>query len=181
MQFAQTARSAAQAESIKIATVEHPMRILGLDMGSKRIGLAISDEEGVFAFPSGKLDRVGRKQDLATLAQLIADRGIGRAVIGVPLHMSGRPSKGAEAARSFARDLAETAGIAVDTLDERLTTVEAQRALTAVGRKAKKQKDVIDSVAASIILNTYLELRRNDSVSVPGPEARGQDVEGGES
>jgi putative Holliday junction resolvase len=132
-------------------------------MGSKRIGLAISDEDGIFAFPSGKLDRVGRKQDLAALVQLINEREIGRAVIGVPLHMNGRPGKGAEAARSFARDLAETSGITVDTLDERLTTVEAERALSAVGRSAKKQKDVIDSVAASIILNTYLELKRNQS------------------
>jgi putative Holliday junction resolvase len=139
------------------------MKTLGLDMGTKRIGLAISDEDGIFAFPSGKLDRVGRKQDLAALVQLINEREIGRAVIGVPLHMNGRPGKGAEAARSFARDLAETSGITVDTLDERLTTVEAERALSAVGRSAKKQKDVIDSVAASIILNTYLELKRNQS------------------
>ncbi|MCH7600373.1 MAG: Holliday junction resolvase RuvX [Myxococcales bacterium] len=139
------------------------MRTLGLDIGSKRIGLAISDEDGIFAFPSGKLERVGRKQDLEALVRLIAERGIDRAVIGVPLHMNGRPGKGAEAARSFARDLAETAGIAVDTIDERLTTIEAKRALSAVGRRAKQQKDVIDSVAAAIILNTYLELRRNDS------------------
>jgi putative Holliday junction resolvase len=141
------------------------MRTLGLDMGSKRIGLAISDAEGVFAFPSGKLDRIGRKQDLAALAQLIAERGIVRAVVGVPLHMNGRPGKGAEAARSFAQDLSKVAGIPVDMIDERLTTVEAQRALTAVGRRVKDQKDAIDSAAASIILNTYLELQRDTSPS----------------
>lgn len=157
------------------------MKTLGLDMGSKRIGLAISDEEGVFAFPSGKLERLGRKQDLEALVQLIAERGITRAVIGVPLHMNGRPGKGAEAARSFARDLAETSGITVDTLDERLTTVEAQRALTAVGRSAKKQKSVIDSVAAAIILSTYLELQRSDSATESANGERTHDVEGEDS
>ena len=145
------------------------MKTLGLDMGSKRIGLAISDAEGVFAFPSGKLDRVGRKQDLAALAQLIAERGIVRAVVGVPLHMNGRPGKGAEAAKSFAEDLSKAAGIPVDTIDERLTTVEAERALTAVGRRVKDQKDTIDSAAASIILNTYLELQSSTSPSNATP------------
>lgn len=157
------------------------MKTLGLDMGSKRIGLAISDEDGVFAFPSGKLDRVGREQDLATLVHLIAERGISRAVIGVPLHMNGRPGKGAEAARSFARDLAETSGIAVDTLDERLTTVEAERALNSVGRRGKRQKDVIDSVAAAIILNTYLELQRNRKASDAETDVSAKDREGHDS
>ena len=163
--------------SNEIATVESPMRTLGLDLGSKRIGLAISDEDGIFAFPSGKLDRVGRQQDLAALVRLIAEQGISRAVIGVPLHMNGRPGKGAEAARSFARDLAESSGIAVDTLDERLTTVEAQRALRSVGRSARKQKDVIDSVAAAIILSTYLELRKHDSGSDPESDERALELE----
>jgi putative Holliday junction resolvase len=77
------------------------------------------------------------------------------------LHMNGRPGKGADAARSFGQDLAAVTGLEVDTLDERLTTVEAQRALSAGGRRAKQQKEVVDSVAASIILSTYLELQSN--------------------
>ncbi len=137
------------------------MRTLGLDMGSKRIGLAISDDQGKFAFPSGKLERVGRKRDLEALARLIIEREVGRVVIGIPLHMSGRPSKGAEAAKSFAQDLAAVTGLPVDTIDERLTSVEAERILSAGGRRAKKQREVVDSVAASIILSTYLELQNN--------------------
>ncbi len=143
------------------ATVPAPMKILGLDMGSKRIGLAISDEDETFAFPTGKLERKGRKQDLEALRHLIEERNVGCVVVGVPLHMSGRKSKGAEAARTFARDLAAHTGLPVDTLDERLTTVEAERTLSATGRRAKDRKDVVDSVAASIILGTYLDLRRN--------------------
>ena len=143
------------------ATVARPMKTLALDMGSKRIGLAISDDEGTFAFPSGKLDRKGRKVDLEALVSLIQEREVSRIVIGIPLHMNGRPGKGAEAAHAFAKDLAAASGIPVDTLDERLTTVEAERALNATGRKAKKQRDVIDSVAASIILSTYLSMQRN--------------------
>ncbi len=137
------------------------MRILGLDMGSKRIGLAISDEQETFAFPTGKLERTGRKKDLEALARLIEEREIGSVVIGIPLHMNGRPGKGADAAKSFAKDLAAMTGLRVDTLDERLTTVEAKRALAATGHRAKEQKAVVDSVAASIILSTYLDLVRN--------------------
>lgn len=143
------------------ATVANPMKTLGLDMGSKRIGLAISDVEGTFAFPSGKLERKGRKVDLEAIAALVREREVERIVIGIPLHMSGRPGKGAEAAHAFARDLAEVTGILVETLDERLTTVEAERALNATGRSAKKQREVVDSVAASIILSTYLAMQHN--------------------
>ncbi|MFT5441782.1 MAG: putative Holliday junction resolvase [Myxococcota bacterium] len=142
------------------------MRILGLDMGTKRIGMAISDEEETFAFPTGKLERVGRKKDLATLAALIEEREVGLVVIGIPLHMNGQRSKGADAAESFAKDLAKLTGLTVDTIDERLTTVEAERALTATGRRSKKKKDVVDSVAASIILSTYLSLKRNSAERV---------------
>ena len=137
------------------------MKILGLDMGSKRIGLAVSDEDETFAFPRGKLDRKGRDQDVAALVELCDEESIEGVVSGVPLHMSGRQSKGAEAARNFAAALQERLSFPVETLDERLTTVEAERTLQASGRRAKDQREVIDSVAASIILSTYLELRRN--------------------
>ena len=133
------------------------MRTLGLDIGSKRIGLAISDSEGEFAFPKGKLERKGRKQDLAALRELIEREEVKRVVIGIPIHMNGREGVGAEAARRFAADLGETTGLVVDTIDERLTTVEAERMLQASGHNSRKRKQVVDSVAASIILRTYLD------------------------
>lgn len=175
MRFDRARRSGVRPVPNEIATVHRSMRTLGLDMGSKRIGLAISDESGTFAFPSGKLDRVGRKRDLETLARLIEEREIGRVVIGIPLHMDGRPGKGADAAKSFAQDLATLTGLPVDTLDERLTTVEAERVLTATGRRAKQQRAVVDSVAASIILSTYLELQHNIAKRDPATEIGGDD------
>ena len=141
------------------------MRTLGLDFGTKRIGLAISDSEGEFAFPKGKLDRKGRKQDLAALSELVERNEVERIVIGIPLHMNGREGVGADAARSFASDLGEVTGIHVDTLDERLSTVEAERMLQASGHNARKRKEVVDSVAASIILRTYLDLQRTRETS----------------
>lgn len=145
------------------------MRTLGLDIGSKRIGLAISDETGSFAFPEGKLERKGRAKDLETLRVMVEERGVERIVIGVPIHMDGRKGKGSQAALEFAKDLSAATGIAVDTIDERLTTVEAERVLHASGINSKKQKSKIDSVAASIILSTYLELEKNKAQRANDP------------
>jgi putative Holliday junction resolvase len=131
--------------------------VLGLDLGTKRIGLAISDHGRRIAFPAGMLERRGTKQDLAALARLITEREVGRVVVGLPVHMSGRRGPEAEAALRFARRLAEATGVPVDTLDERWTTVEAERALREMGRPKAKQKGLVDSVAASILLRAYLE------------------------
>jgi len=138
------------------------MRILGLDIGSKRIGIAISDAEGRIAFPSGKIERQGRERDMEALRTLIVERDVERVVVGLPKHMDGREGVEARAAREFAADLARVAELPVDTLDERWTTVEAERVLRESGRRGKKKRDVIDSVAASIILGTYLDKLRNE-------------------
>jgi putative holliday junction resolvase len=160
------------------------VRVLGVDLGRKRIGLAVSDSEGRLAFPAGILESRGRKRDLAALRALIEERAIGRAVVGVPLHMSGRRGPEAESATRFAEDLARTAGIPVDTLDERWSSLEAERALreSTAGRRAIKQRaGAVDETAAAILLRTYLELRprevprsptaaENQPVDDTGPE-----------
>lgn len=148
------------------------MRVLGIDLGRKRIGLAVSDSEGRLAFPAGILESRGRKRDLAALRALITERAIGRAVVGVPLHMSGRRGPEAESATRFAEDLARTAGIPVDTLDERWSSVEAERALreSAAGRRAIKQRTgAVDETAAALLLRTYLELRPAEAPRSPHP------------
>jgi putative Holliday junction resolvase len=150
--------------------------VLGVDMGSKRIGLAISDSEGRLAFPAGVIESGGRKRDLAALRTLIREREIGRAVVGVPLHMSGRRGPEAEKAIRFASDLAHTTGIPVDTLDERWTSVEAERILRSTDsgtRAIKARKGAVDEMAAAILLRTYLDLSqaRADHLSVkPEPD-----------
>jgi len=135
------------------------MRVLGIDLGSKRIGLAISDELGAFAFPAGILECRGRRRDIAALRTLIEDRGIVRAVVGLPIHMDGRRGPEAEKALAFARALHSSSGIPVDTLDERWTSQEAERLMQGTGkrqRRAQRQLGTVDELAASILLRTYL-------------------------
>lgn len=146
------------------------MRVLGIDLGSRRIGLAVSDSEAQLAFPAGVLASRGRKRDLAALRELIRERQIVRAVVGVPLHMNGRRGPEAENAIRFAAELAKSAGIPVETLDERWTSLEAERSLRespAGSRAIKQRQGAVDEVAAAILLRTYLELSR-------GPTGRGE-------
>ena len=138
------------------------MRVLGVDLGSRRIGLAISDPEASFAFPLEAIASKGVRKDLEAVHALIVERDIGRVVVGLPLHMDGRAGPEAEAARNFAASLGESTGVPVDTLDERWTTREAERALQEGGGSKKSRRDARksgerDSMAASIILRTWLE------------------------
>ncbi len=149
------------------------MRVLGVDLGSKRIGLAVSDSEARLAFPAGMIESRGRKRDLAALRELIRERQIERAVVGVPLHMNGRRGPEAENAIRFAGDLAHAAGIPVDTLDERWTSVEAERILRQSergSRAIKQRRGAVDELAAAILLKTYLELSQSPA-RPPIPEA----------
>ena len=136
-----------------------PGRVLGVDFGTRRIGLAISDAEGAIAFPAGTLVRRGLRRDLEALAALVSQREVRRIVVGLPLHMNGRRGPEAEAAAAFAERLAEATGLPVDLLDERWTSVQAERALREGGRRGKKQREAVDSVAATLLLQTYLETR----------------------
>jgi putative Holliday junction resolvase len=132
--------------------------VLGLDLGARRIGLAISDEKGVLAFPVGYLERAGLERDLAALRALVAERGATRIVVGLPLQLDGREGPGARAAREFARALAAATSLPVDLMDERLTTVEAEHALRGAPRKARRaRKQVIDAMAATLMLRSWLE------------------------
>jgi len=142
------------------------VRILGVDLGSKRIGLAVSDEGGEIAFPAGIIESRGGKRDIASIRALIAERKIGRAVVGLPLHMDGRRGPEADKAEKFAARLSQAAGIPVDLLDERWTSMEAERILADIPGKRRSEKraqrraqGTVDEMAASIILRTYLEQR----------------------
>lgn len=138
------------------------MRVLGVDFGSKRIGLAVSDERGEFAFPAGTLMSRGKKKDLAALRALIEEREVGSAVVGLPVHMDGRRGPEAEKALAFAKDLSASAGIPVDTLDERWTSLEVERSMQGLSKQRRKNlraAGAVDEAAASIILRTYLSSR----------------------
>lgn len=131
--------------------------VLGLDLGARRIGLAVSDADAAIAFPIGALERTRQSADLAALADVIREREIVAVVVGLPLHMDGRPGIGAAAARAFAEALREAAGIPVALIDERWTTALAERALADAPRKRRRQKGSVDALAATLILRTYLE------------------------
>jgi putative Holliday junction resolvase len=146
------------------------MRVLGLDLGEKRIGLAVSDEDARIAFPAGFLERKGKRRTLAALCALVRERGVGRAVVGLPLHMDGRRGPEAEAAEAFARDLAEAAAIPVELHDERWTSVAAERALRETGRRARERKGrgEVDAIAATLLLSAYLDRRRHEAAREEG-------------
>jgi len=142
--------------------------VLGIDLGKKRIGLAISDESEQIALPAGVLESRGRKADLAAIRSLVSERGVSRVVVGLPLHMDGRAGPAAEAARAFATALAGELGLPVETLDERWSTVEAERTLRETGQSRRERKTgAADTLAATLLLRTYLERRSRAAVREP--------------
>jgi putative Holliday junction resolvase len=136
------------------------MPILGIDFGSRRLGLAVSDETGRIALPLPPVECAGAEKDLEAIGALARERAIERVVVGLPLGLDGRKGAQAEAAERFAAALREGLGLPVELLDERFSTREAEQALEASGRRGrKKKKAVLDSVAATVLLRTYLERR----------------------
>ncbi len=142
------------------------MRVLGLDLGARRIGLALSDPDGTIASPAGHLERRGGVRDVRALCEFIAEHEVGSIVIGLPLHMDGSEGAGAKSAREMAAELERKSGCPVALLDERWTTVEAERSMREAGRRSahrrRKQKGAVDAVAAALILRTYLERGSGD-------------------
>jgi putative Holliday junction resolvase len=130
-----------------------------MDLGEKRIGLALSDPLGWTAGPLPALQRIGWRKDLAALRRLIEAHAILRIVVGLPLRMSGEAGEQANQASEFAQRLQAELGIPVETWDERLTTVQAERTLIESDVRRERRRQVIDSMAASLILQGYLDYR----------------------
>lgn len=140
------------------------MRILGLDYGSKNIGLAVSDEMGWTGQGIGTLRRKNLHHDLAEIQRCIAEYNVERIVVGLPKNMDGSLGRAAENVLGFVENLKNKFTIPVVTWDERLSTVAAERALLEADMSRKKRKKVIDKVAAAIILQGYLDyLSKKDS------------------
>ena len=133
------------------------MRILALDYGKRRIGLAVSDELGITAQGLPTLQRKNNRTDLAALARLIQEKSVDRILMGDPLHMSGDAGVQAEAAREFSDLLARHTGKPVQMWDERLTTVEASRVLRDSGISIEKRARAVDQLSAVILLQSYLD------------------------
>ena len=134
------------------------MRILALDHGERRIGVAVSDPLRSFAQPLETLERPrkGRWDPCARIAELVREYEVATVVVGLPLHLDGRPSPASEAARAFGSRVAERTGVEVEFLDERLTSVEAERRMAEAGRSARQRRGKVDPLAAALLLSTWL-------------------------
>jgi putative Holliday junction resolvase len=132
-------------------------RILALDVGGKRIGLALSDPLGITAQGLPNLVRKNKRTDLDALAKLAAERKVALFLVGNPLHMSGDAGRQAGWVREFADALAAHTGLPVQLWDERLTTVEAARVLRESGMGIEKRARSIDRLSAVILLQSYLD------------------------
>jgi putative Holliday junction resolvase len=132
-------------------------RILALDLGQRRIGLALSDELGITAQGLETLQRTRLRADLDRLATLAAESGVRLLLMGNPLHMSGREGRQVEYARQFGERLSRRTGLPVEYWDERLTTVEAGRVLHESGISSRKRARAVDRLSAVLLLENYLE------------------------
>lgn len=135
-------------------------RYLGLDYGDKRIGVAVSDETRTLASPLPFLEAKPFKGFLTHLKKLIREKEISLIVIGMPRNMDGTYGPSAEKVREFVHHLKENILVPVQTVDERLSTVQASRALHEAGHNAKNQKSKIDSASAQILLQSYLDYQQ---------------------
>ena len=135
------------------------MRVMALDVGERRIGVALSDPLGSFAQPHTTVAVEGRKSDLPKLAAIARDHEVEALVVGLPLHMHGEEGEAAKRARRLGNALGGALGIEVTYWDERLTTVQAERTLIDGGMRRRDRKGVVDQVAAVLILQAYLDSR----------------------
>ncbi len=135
------------------------MRILALDLGKRRIGLALSDELGITAQGLPTLQRKNNRTDLAALARIVQEKAVDLILIGEPLHMSGDAGAQALNARRFSELVARHTGKQIQLWDERLTTVEASRVLRDSGISIEKRARAIDRLSAVILLQSYLDFR----------------------
>lgn len=139
------------------------MRCLGLDLGSKRIGVALCDPEERVATPLTVVERSkSRANDHANIARLVEEYEVEAVVVGLPLNMSGKVTAAAQSAKEETEQLRAALGIPVHLYDERLTTVTANRSLMEMEMKADARRRVVDKVAAAVMLQAYLDHRRNE-------------------
>ena len=136
------------------------MRALGIDLGSKRIGIAVSDRSGTIASPLTMIPRSGSvKRDHEQIRKLVVEEEAEMLVVGLPLNMNGSVGPAARAAVAEADALATVVGVPVITFDERRTTVTADRALIEAGISAQARRKLVDKVAAAVLLQNWLDSR----------------------
>ena len=141
-------------------TGQRPPRLLALDFGARRIGLAVSDELGLTAQGLATLLRSNKRNDLDHLRRIIRQYGISEIVMGLPLRMSGSEGAQSEKVQIFAEELRRKFKLPVHLFDERLTSVEANRVLRESDMSIRRRAEVVDQMAAVLILQSFLEFRK---------------------
>jgi putative holliday junction resolvase len=138
-------------------------RTVAVDLGTRRIGVAVSNREGTMAFPRPMIERTGDAGvDRRAVAAVVTEEEAAVLVVGLPLSLDGRHGAAAKAATAEAAELAEVlsgTGVVVETCDERLTTVSASAALAGAGVRTRDQRRSVDSAAATVLLQTWLDAR----------------------
>lgn len=137
------------------------MRTLGLDIGSVRVGVAVSDAGGAVASAVAVLDARELARDTRSLVRIVEDYGVEQLVVGLPLTLSGDEGPQAAEVREVAGRLASALGLPVAFQDERNSSTEARRAMRAAGLSEREQRGSLDKVAAAILLQTWLDTRRD--------------------
>jgi len=144
------------------------LRILGIDLGAKRIGLALSDREGRIASPLLVLERKGGARDLEEVAEIVRDYEAEAVVVGLPVNLRGEQAEAVQAAEREIAALRDLVTVPVTVWDERLTSVVARRGLAESGLDSRRQRGIVDKVAAAVMLQSYLEhKRREDDAKEP--------------
>jgi putative Holliday junction resolvase len=142
------------------------MRVVALDLGTRRIGVAVSDAGGIMATPYSTIERSGDvSADRARVAEIVAEVGAGLVVVGLPLSMDGRKGPAARAALEEAEALRQVLDVPVESYDERLTSASANRSLDEAGvtgrrRRRARQAGAVDQAAAAVLLQSWLESHR---------------------
>ena len=137
-----------------------PARVLALDVGSKRIGVAVSDPLGITAQGLDTIQRQNKRKDLETLGRLLKDYEVREVVVGLPLRLSGAEGTQSEKMRRFASDLEAKFGVTVHLWDERWTSTEANRLLRETELSIEKRGRAVDRMAAILILQSWMEAHR---------------------
>jgi putative Holliday junction resolvase len=134
---------------------------MALDVGSKRIGIAVADPSGSFAIPLATIDRTNRRDDLRSIKEFLESYRVDELVVGDPLTLAGDRGIAAQTMDAFVENLREIFSGAIHRVDERMTTAQATKSLIAADVSRQKRREVVDRLAAALILETFLARRRS--------------------
>jgi putative Holliday junction resolvase len=142
------------------------VRVLAIDLGTRRIGIALSDGSGTLASPLCVLQRTGdRAGEHRTIEAIVQEHEVARVLVGLPTSLSGEEGPAARTARAEIAELAAAVSVPVEPVDERFTTVEAHNRLAAAGRTSRERRGMVDAAAAAVLLQAWLDARRPERPS----------------